>query len=140
MWIATLALAGAFVAVYLTLYKVGVLGAITCGVGSCETVQATRYATFLGLPVAAWGVGYYAAVLGLSAVGLQQPYTDSRRISWALVGVTGWGFVFSGYLTTLEAFVIDAWCMWCVVSALIATAIFVLAVLDLLEVRSTVEP
>lgn len=142
MWIAALALIGAFVATYLTLYKLGVLGTITCSVGSCETVQASRWATFLGLPVAAWGLGYYVVVLGIALFGLQEPLLESRLISGILVGLTGWGFIFSGYLTALEAFAINAWCQWCVVSAVIATIIFIVAVLDALELRrlSMLEP
>lgn len=135
MWVAALALIGAFVATYLTLYKSGMLGTLSCGVGSCETVQNSRYASMFGVPVAAWGVGYYVAVFGLAVVGVQGPFADSKRMAWLLVALTGWGFLFSGYLTALEAFVINAWCQWCVVSAVIASFIFVLAVLDLLDVR-----
>jgi protein-disulfide isomerase/rhodanese-related sulfurtransferase len=39
--------------------------------------------------------------------------------------------LFSIYLTSLEAFVIHAWCAWCVVSALVVTGIFVLSLLEL---------
>ena len=58
MLAALVALAGLFVATYLTLYKLGVVGTLSCSVGSCETVQLSRWAMLLGLPVAAWGVGY----------------------------------------------------------------------------------
>ncbi len=36
------------------------------------------------------------------------------------------GLAFSGYLTYVELFVINAVCRWCVVSALITAAIFLL--------------
>ena len=35
------------------------------------------------------------------------------------------------YLTYLEAFVIRAWCYWCVTSAVIITAIWILSIFDL---------
>ena len=38
--------------------------------------------------------------------------------------------LFAVYLTWLELFVIDAICRWCVGSAVIITAIFVLSLLD----------
>ena len=56
MLIALLALVGALIAAYLTLYKVGVIGELVCQVGSCERVNSSRWAVFLGVPVAAWGL------------------------------------------------------------------------------------
>lgn len=57
MAMAVLALAGIFVALYLLLYKLGMIGNLNCSVGSCETVNTSKWATFLGFPVAAWGSG-----------------------------------------------------------------------------------
>lgn len=136
MVIAALALVGAFVATYLTLYKVGALGELSCTIGSCTTVQSSRWATFLGLPVAAWGVGFYLSVFAVTIVGLQERFADSRPIALFLVASSGFGTVFSLWLTYLEAFVIRAWCQWCVVSALIVVGIFIASVLDLRELRA----
>ncbi|HJU65757.1 MAG TPA: vitamin K epoxide reductase family protein [Gemmatimonadaceae bacterium] len=137
MLIALLALIGALVALYLTLYKVGALGEISCSIGSCETVNLSRWATFLGLPVAAWGLAAYVVLLALSLVGLQPERERSRSISLAVVLLAGWSFLFSLWLTYLELFVIRAICMWCVISAAIMTAIFALSVADLRAARRT---
>ena len=131
MGIALLAMGGVILAIYLSLYKLGVIGELTCAVGSCETVQLSRWATFLGLPVAVWGVGAYVAVLVLALVGLQPAFADSRVVSWLLVGLNSWNVLFSGWLTYLELYVIDAICMWCVVSAILMLIIFALSLLDL---------
>jgi uncharacterized membrane protein len=130
---ALVSLAGVFVALYLMLYKLGYIGTLSCAVGSCEVVQTSRWATLLGFPVAAWGVGYYLAVLGLALVGLRPALENSRRLSGLLVAITATGVLFSLWLTYLELFVIDAICQWCVVSAVLATALFVACVLDLRE-------
>jgi uncharacterized membrane protein len=53
---ALISLAGIFVALYLLLYKLGYVGTLVCAVGSCEVVQTSKWARFLGLPVAGWGV------------------------------------------------------------------------------------
>jgi uncharacterized membrane protein len=135
MLAALVALAGLFVATYLTLYKLGVIGTVSCSVGSCETVQFSRWATLLGLPVAAWGVGYYALVFALTLAGLQDRFAVSRRLALALVLLTAWGLIFSAWLTYLELFVINAICQWCVVSALLAGVLFVICWLDWREVR-----
>ena len=134
MAIATVALFGLLVAIYLTLYKTGVIGTIACSVGSCETVQASRWATFLGLPVAAWGIGFYLAVLAVSLVSLQERWEDSPVVPLVQLLLTSWGVIFSAWLTWLELYVIDAICTWCVVSA---TLVVVLFVLSLLEWRAT---
>ena len=52
MWMAVISLAGLFIGIYLTLYHYGIVGTLACGVSSCETVQTSRYAMFLGVPVA----------------------------------------------------------------------------------------
>jgi uncharacterized membrane protein len=134
MLVALVALAGVFVAAYLTLYKLGYIGTLACAVGSCETVQTSKWATFLGFPVGAWGVGYYVGVLALAMVGLSGRFADSRRLSEILVGVTTFGLVFSLWLTYLELFVIHAICQWCVISAILATILCILSWLDLREI------
>lgn len=131
MLLATCSLVGIFVTLYLTLFKLGYIGEMTCAVGACETVQLSRWATFLGLPVAVWGVGFYATLFVLSLAGVQDRFAASRAISVAMVALTGWGLLFSLWLTYLELFVIQAICMWCVVSAAIVAVMFVLSLADL---------
>lgn len=135
MGIALLAMGGVILALYLALYKLGIIGEMTCTVGSCETVQLSKWATFLGLPVAVWGVGAYVAVLALALTGLQPAFAESRTISWLLVGLNAWNVLFSGWLTYLELYVINAICMWCVISAILMSIIFVLSLLDLRATR-----
>lgn len=139
MLVALVALAGAFVALYLTLYKLGYIGTLVCAVGSCETVQTSKWATFLGIPVGAWGVGYYVVVFLIALVGLRASLSEHVGLSQLLAGLTGFGLTFSLWLTYLELYVIHAICMWCVISAILATSLFVICVLDLREVRSWAE-
>jgi uncharacterized membrane protein len=139
MLAAAVALAGLFVALYLTLFKLGYIGSLVCAVGSCETVQTSRWATLLGLPVAAWGVAFYVAVLAVAIAGLRPALVDSRRLSQLLVLMTGAGVLFSLWLTYLELFVIDAICMWCVVSAILTAVLFVISLLDLRELNGLLE-
>ena len=136
MMIAALALLGVFVAAYLTLYKVGVIGSLACSIGSCTTVQSSRYAMFAGLPVAAWGLAFYVTTFIVAMAGLQERFADSRPISLFLVASSAVGTAFSLWLTYLEAFVIRAWCQWCVVSAFIVLGIFIASVLDLRELAT----
>lgn len=129
--VALLALIGTFVALYLTLYKVGVVGTLSCSIGSCETVNTSRYSVFLGLPVAAWGLGTYVVLLAVSLLGAREAYDESRGISWVLVVLSGWSVLFSGWLTYLELFRIHAICIWCVTSAVLMVLIFITSAVDL---------
>lgn len=135
MVIAVLALIGLLVATYLSMYSLGYLGVIQCTIGGCEKVQTSRFADFLGLPVALWGMGAYITLLGLAMLGIQPRFQGERWVAMALFGVSGMGVLFSGYLTYLEAFVIHAWCQWCVISAILVTLIFLLSIPGLRQAR-----
>ena len=136
MIVATLALAGIFVSLYLLLYKLGIIGELSCSVGSCETVNSSKWATFLGMPVAAWGVAWYVAMFVLALVSTSERFADSSAVSIMLLGVATTGLLFSAYLTYLELFRIHAICQWCVVSAIIVTIIFGFAFADYREKNS----
>ena len=127
MTIAVLALVGFFIALYLTLFKLGVIGHLSCTVGSCDTVNLSGWGTFLGLPVAAWGMGYYALLFATAFAGVHDRWLASPVIPRTLRLLAGVGVLFSAYLTYLELFVIHAICMWCVISALLVLTIAVLA-------------
>jgi uncharacterized membrane protein len=135
MAIALLALAGLLISSYLTLYKLGFLGEIQCTIGGCEKVQTSRWATFLGLPVSAWGLGAYVTILAISILGIQPRWVRARWVALALFGLSAVGVAFSSYLTYLEAFVIHAWCQWCVISAILITLIFLLSLPGLRQAR-----
>ncbi|HEY3222154.1 MAG TPA: vitamin K epoxide reductase family protein [Gemmatimonadales bacterium] len=138
--IALLALVGLFVALYLWLHALGIGGAIKCGAsGGCETVQTSRWAVFLGLPVALYGVVGYLAILVVAIVALRPPALSQPRWSTWLVLLATVGFGFTLYLTYLELFVIHAICRWCVGSAAIITAIWVVAVWELRRKDGTME-
>ena len=137
MLIAALALVGLFVAMYLLLYKLGYVGTLSCKIGSCEKVNTSPYAMLFGVPVSLWGVLYYIALFTTALLSTTERFADDRRAALALVVLTGWGVLFSGYLTYLEAAVIHAWCQWCVISAILVVLMFVLAMMELRERMTT---
>lgn len=115
--VAALAAAGLLVSAYLTATKLLAARVAFCEAGGgCEIVQASRYAWFLGLPTAAWGVVFFAAVGALALLGL-----SPRRWLWAF-GVAVSGVAFGGYLTWIELGVLRAICGWCLTVAVLAAA------------------
>lgn len=135
MVVAVLALAGLFLATWLTMYKLGIVGSIQCTIGGCEKVQGSAYAYFLGLPVAAYGVAGYGALFVAALLGIQPRWAASRGIALAIFGMAAVGVAFTLYLTYLEAMVIHAWCQWCLVSAAIITLIFLFSLPGLRRAR-----
>lgn len=136
MIVAALALAGIFISIYLTLYKLGVIGELSCTIGSCETVNTSRWSVFFGLPVAAWGLLFYLDVFGVALLGTMPRFENEPIISIVLVAEAAIGVLFSGWLTYLELAVIRAICIWCVTSAVIVLLIFLVSVADWRQMRA----
>ncbi len=131
MIIAVLSLGGIFLATYLTLYKLGYIEALACGTGSCELVQSSRWSKLLGQPVALWGVAFYLAMFSLSAAGSVGRLAESKFIGVALAAMSGWGVLFSGWLTYVEVARLHAICRYCVGSAVLVLVLFALSAADL---------
>jgi uncharacterized membrane protein len=135
MAIAVLSMAGLFVALYLLANKLGLTGPLVCGVGECATVQASEWSQIGPVPVSAFGVGGYVALLVVSLYGLQPVGMQSRAVSAILLAFSTVALAFSAWLTYLEAFVIHAWCQWCVISAILVTLIFLAALPEARRLR-----
>lgn len=128
MAFALLALVGFLISGYMLAYALGWTGPVICGVGDCEAVQSSEYARIGPIPVALFGVLGYLALLVVSLAGIQPASVRSRAVPRLLITGSLLGLGFSIYLTYLEAFVIHAWCQWCVASAIVMALAF-LAVL-----------
>ena len=107
--LALVALAGTAVAGYLTYVHYRPDALICTSSGGCETVQESSYAELVGIPVALLGLVAYVAVLVLVAWD-----TEAARTAVAAIAIAG--AAFAVYLVVLQAFVIDAWCVWCLVN------------------------
>lgn len=137
MAIALLALIGVLISTYMSAYKLGLIGSIMCGTGGCERVQNSPWAEFMGVPVPFIGLAGYGALLGLALLGLQPRFSDDRRIPLLLLAGATIGLAFSGYLTWLEAAVIHAWCQWCIISAVLASLLFLTTLPELRRLRGS---
>jgi uncharacterized membrane protein len=127
--IAGLALGGMAVAGYLTyVHYAGLEPFCAGGGGGCERVQSSSYAELAGVPVALLGLIGYALILASLAVP-----AEPGRMAGALLAFVGFGF--SAYLTWVELFEIDAVCQWCVVSAVLMTALAAASVSRALRVE-----
>ncbi len=123
---AVVALAGILVSGYLTRAHYGD-GSLVCPVGGgCETVQESEYAELAGVPVALLGLVAYSVLLAL--IVWDAPLA---RLGAAALALTG--LLFSAFLLVLQAFVIEAFCIWCLANdVVIAPALALLTALRLL--------
>ena len=111
-----LSLAGAGIAAYLTVAHLAQVQ-VACATGGCETVRTSRYAELAGVPIAAFGLAAYV-LLGGTALA-RGALAQSVGLVTALTG-----FAVALVLLYVQAFVLHAFCQWCLAS----DAIFVLLV------------
>lgn len=106
--VAVLSAIGAGVAAYLTITHL-TNTPLSCVTGGCETVQHSRYSELGGVPIAALGLACYVALAASAA-----SRTELARIGAAVLALAG--FAFALYLVYVQAFVLDAYCQWCLTS------------------------
>jgi len=127
-----LAVPGMMVAFYLLLYHNGdLIGACSAsGWDDCGQVSGpgAKYAAIGPIPVALIGLAGYAAIFLAVWLANWWSWID-ENIPELMIVLTGLAFLFSLGLTVLEIFVIGAICRYCVVSAIIVTVMFVLALI-----------
>lgn len=131
MVIGVLALLGLLVAIHLSLNELNISGNTAClgGGTGCDTVNESAYVDMLGIPVAVIGVIGYSAILIVTLGWMTRRELAQVPVGLILIALSGIGFLFSLFLTYLELFQIDAVCTWCMTSAALMTAIFVLSLL-----------
>lgn len=129
--IPALAALGLGVSAYLAYVEITHVAAVCGPVGECNAVQSSQYAQIAGIPVAVLGLVNYVAVIVLWAVQRSSTGRWARPAALALLALAAFGVLFSIYLTLLELFVIHAVCMWCLSSAVIATLILLVVVVQL---------
>ncbi len=91
----------------------------------CMKVQYSKQSRTLGIPNSFAGFAFYLAIFVLTILFLQGSVTFLP-----IQIIIGVGFLFALYFTVVQAFVLHAFCTWCVVSAInflvLALAAFVL--------------
>lgn len=124
---------GAIETAYLTVIKL--MGNGACPTEGCDRVLSSPYAEVFGLPLTLFGFLGYTAVLGLAIAPLlvnadqQKPLRQKLNSqTWPLIFALATAMVvFSAYLMSIMAFEIQAFCPFCVASALFSLSLFVIA-------------
>jgi vitamin-K-epoxide reductase (warfarin-sensitive) len=96
-----------------------------CDVGerfNCDIVNRSEQSTVMGIPVAGIGVVGYGVLLILATAYRSRAETPNWLLALALVG-SG----FSVFLTLMEVYVLETWCILCLTSQGLIVAITLLA-------------
>ena len=128
---ALLALVGLMDATYLTIeHLTG--QSVRCTVTSgCDEVLSSAYATLFGQPLAAYGALAYFTAFSLATLAAFG-YAAARTLLAALVALM---FLFTLWLLYLQAFVLHAFCQYCLLSASVTTLLLVVVVAQRLAAR-----
>ena len=122
---AVVALLGLADSIYLAVEHVSGRSVRCTIVTGCSEVLSSPYATVRGIPLALFGaVAYFTAfsLATLAAFG----YRFAGKLMTPLVGLM---FLTTLWLTYLQAFVIRAWCQFCLLSALTTTILLILVLI-----------
>lgn len=134
--IALISLASCMVALYLALWKLGVMGPLACGAGhGCEYVQGSPYGWVLGVDVALIGTAGYAAIVAVALAGSRERLEEARWPTQVLMVLIYGAALFTLRLKYAEFVILKSFCPWCAVSAVAITLDAILITLDWRRVR-----
>ena len=123
----------------ITLSKWGWIGDLSCsstglfGCNGCEKVLSSAWGSLLGQPLALFGLLGYGAVLLMAVVPLvlqgDLRVSLGKKSWWGLFLLSTGMAIFSGVLLGVMAFGIRDCCPFCILSAGLSTALFVLSLI-----------
>jgi uncharacterized membrane protein len=122
---AVVSLLGLADAIYLTVQHVTGQSVRCTIVSGCSEVLSSSYAVVSGVPLALIGAAAYFSVFSLATLAA----FGFRSAGTLLTPLVLLMFLFSLWLIYLQAFVIGAWCQFCLLSAAITTALTVITLL-----------
>lgn len=94
-------------------------------IDGCNIVASSPYAHIFGLPVGYFGVAYYVCMFGLAALLAFAPVSRGLRLT-ALV-CAAIGVAFSIYFMNVQFTFIHAFCIYCLISAILTLLLFIAA-------------
>jgi vitamin-K-epoxide reductase (warfarin-sensitive) len=89
---------------------------------NCDIVNRSEYSSVMGIPVAGIGIAGYGVLLALATVYRSRAETPTRLLAAAVAGL---GFAL--YLTYVEGYVLETWCILCLSSLAVIAGITMLA-------------
>ena len=120
---AIVSLIGLADAIYLTVEHVTGQSVRCTIVAGCSEVLSSQYAVVGGVPLAAVGAAAYFSVFSLATLSAFGYSVAGKLLTAVVIAM----FLVSLWLIYLQAFVIHAFCQFCLLSAAVTTALLVIA-------------
>lgn len=92
----------------------------------CDVVLNSKYSEFIGIPLAVWGLVFYAGFFIL--INMVDIY-DKRFLVGIFIVFGIVGFVSSLIFLSIQLFVLRALCFYCLMSFISSTILFILAIM-----------
>lgn len=109
---------------------------INCSIfNGCDLVTTSTYSTILGAPVALLGIIFYGLIF---AFVLMHSRLRSKKSLISLLSISSIGFLMSMWFVYVQVFILEAICLYCVVSAGISTTIFILSAIMMLKYKENI--
>ncbi len=97
----------------------------------CSTVLKSDFSTLFGIDLIWYGFAYYSVIALSYTSTLIVPELHVPLFYNSLVAISAGAFLFSMYLTAIQAFKIKSWCSWCLTSALLSTLILICSLIKI---------
>jgi uncharacterized membrane protein len=97
---------------------------VPCSLTSgCEEVLTSRFSAVAGVPISWFGFAFYLAVFSATIFAFFEDDRLLKLVFWPALA----GFLISMGLVAVQAFILHAYCQYCLGSAILATLILILS-------------
>ncbi len=103
-----------------------------CTIGGCDVVTTSSYSVIGGVPVALMGAIYYLFMFLGTVFFIDKKSIRTMRI---LAVITPLGFLSALYFFSIQAFVLHAYCPYCLFSAVTSTILFIVGTITIYKIR-----
>jgi uncharacterized membrane protein len=128
-----LSIVGIFDTAYLTIKRFTHEN-VNCSIfEGCDFITTSGYSAIFGVPVAVLGIIFYILIFALTLWHIK---SKNKKILNYLLGLSSVGFIMSLWFVYVQAFILDAYCLYCLVSAGLSTTIFILILISMLKLKN----
>ena len=125
--IALAAFIGMVDALYLSIKRNA--GPIPCHITrGCTDVLTSKYSAIIGIPLSWFGLAFYVTILSLAVFKIfEDPEHPATRPLAIVFYLSGAGLIVSALLVGIQAFILKAFCEYCLLSAALVLTMFLVS-------------
>ncbi|MBL7045256.1 MAG: vitamin K epoxide reductase family protein [Parcubacteria group bacterium] len=110
---------------------------INCSIlDGCNIVTTSTYSTVFGMPVALLGIIFYISIFILVFLLSNK---GKKKLLKSLFVISTTGFLMSMWFVYAQAFILNSYCLYCLISAVLSTTIFILSGIMMLKYKNIKE-